>query len=442
MRTRVALVAVVVVIAALACTLTGGSLPPVVDDVGTRVAATLTAMAPGSTSEPHGPTPEVTEAGPTAPPPSVLRIVYVSGGNVWVLTEGSPAVQITSSGSAERALISSDGLKVAYTRRTSLEMPAELYSINADGTSNMLLLSAAQVDGLHPLGMFVHNDIYNADFVPGSHRLAFNTRGVLEGPGLPKYDDLFTIDTDSAALTTLFPAGAGGDFAFSPNGAYVVVVRPTTIGLANADGSGMTPDLVTHTAVMTYSEFMWYATPVWRADSSGFGLIIPSFDPLAPGATGTLWRVAAPAGPAVSTATITGGFYFSKFDSSLSPDLSRVAFLRETGTPNVQNLILANANGSGETIYATGQMGWLGWSPDDVHFVFSEGAGNNLRLGALGASPVALATGTRLRWISSTDFIYLAGSPALWTLTRGSIGGGSTALATLSGDFPSFDFDN
>ncbi len=442
MRTRIALGASVVVIASLACTLTGGSLPPVVDDIGTRVAATLTAMAVGGSPEPHGSTPEVTEVGPTVTPPSVLRIVYISGGNVWVLTEGSPPAQITSSGGGERVLISSDGLKVAYTRRATPESPAELSSINSDGTGNALLLSAAQIDGLHPLGMFVHNDINNMAFIPGTHHVAFNTRGVLEGPGLPKYDDLFSVDAESAALTTIFPAGAGGDFAFSPNGASVAIVRPTTIGLAHADGSAMSADLVTYTAVMTYSEYMWYARPQWTADSSAIGVTIPSSDPLAPGISGTMWRVPAPSGPALSTATISGDFFFAQFDSPLlSPDLSRVAFLRDTGTPNVRNLIIANADGSGETIYATGQLGWLGWAPDGAHFIFSESAGNNIRLGSLGTPASALVTGTRLRWLDGTQFLYLSGSAGAWTLSRGSIGGGSIALAPLAGDFPSFDFD-
>jgi hypothetical protein len=385
----------------------------------------------------------VTDLGPTALAPSVLRIVCVSGGNVWVLTEGSPPLQITSSGGAERVLISSDGLKVAYTRRATPESTVELYAINADGSGNALLLSTAQIDGLHPLGMFVHNDINNLAFVPGTHRLAFNTRGVLEVPGLPKYDDLFTIDAESAALTTVLPAGAGGDFAFSPNGAYVAIVRPTTIGLAHADGGAMSADLVTHSAVITYSEYMWYARPQWTADSSAIGLAIPSADPLAPGLTGTLWRVPAPGGPAVSSATIGGDFFFAQFDAPLlSPDLSRVAFLRETGTPNVRNLIIANSDGSGETIYATGQLGWMGWAPDGAHFIFSEGAGNNIRLGSLGAAATPLVTGTRLRWLDGSQFLYLSGSFGAWTLTRGSIGGGSIALAPLAGDYPSFDFDN
>ena len=442
MRTNVALVASAVLIATLACTVPGLATPPGLDDVGTRVAATLTAMALGGTTEPHGPTPGVTEAGPTALPPAVLHVVYTSGGNVWVITAGSPPVQITASGGTERVLISSDGLKVAFTRRASPADPAELYSINVDGTGNTLLLSSAQIDGLHPLGMFVHNDINSLAFIPGTQRLAFNTRGVLEGPGLPKYDDLFTIDADSAALTTVFLAGAGGDFAFSPDGAYVAIVRPTTIGLANADGSGMSADLVTHAAVITYSEYMWYAEPVWTADSSAVGLTIPSADPLAAGTTGTLWRVPAPGGPAVGLATISGDFFFAQFDGPvLSPDLSRVAFLRDTGTPNVRNLIIANSDGSGETIYATGQLGWVGWAPDGAHFVFSEGVGNNLRLGALGTPATPLVTGTRLRWLDGVQFLYMSGSPGAWTLNRGTIGGGSVALAALAGDYPSYDFD-
>jgi len=187
---------------------------------------------------------------------------------------------------------------------------------------------------------------------------------------------------------------------------------------------------------------MYYARPMWTADSAALGLAIPSSDPLAPGAGATVWRVPAAGGPAASLATIAGDFFFAQFDSSvLAPDLSRVAFLRETGTPNVLNLIIANADGSGETIYATGQLGWLGWAPDGMHFVFSEGVGNSVRLGALGTPPAALVTGTRLRWLNGSEFLYLSGSPGLWTLNRGTLSGGSVALAPLAGDFPAYDFD-
>ncbi|OGO46137.1 MAG: hypothetical protein A2Z30_01630 [Chloroflexi bacterium RBG_16_64_43] len=442
MLTKVALVTIAVLIATLACVVPGLPTPPGLDDVGTRVAATLTALAPGETTEPHGPTPEGSPVGPTVPAPSVLRIVYISAGNVWVLTAGGVPQQITASGGAERVVISSDGLKVAYTRRGAPEATSELNSINVDGSGSALLLSTAQIDALHPLGFFVHNDINNLAFIPGSHRLAFNTRGVLEGPGLPKWDDLFVIDADSAALTTVFPAGAGGDFAFSPDGTRVAIIRPTTVGLANADGSGMSADVVTYTAVITYSEYMYYVRPLWTADSAALGLAIPSSDPLAPATSATLWRVPAAGGPAVSLATISGEFFFAQFDASaLAPDLSRVAFLRATGTPNVHHLIVANSDGSGETIYATGQLGWLGWAPDGMHFIFSEGAGNNIRLGGLGTAPAPLATGTRLRWLNGSEFLYLSGSPGLWTLNRGTLGGGIEALATLAGDYTAYDFD-
>ncbi len=442
MRLRLALVVSAVLAATLACALPGGSSLPGVDDVGTRVAATLTALAPGSTAEPHGPTPDVSPVAPTAPAPSILRIAFTSGGNVWVLTAGGAPVQITASGGAERVVISSDGLKLAYTRRATLDSPSELNSINADGTGNAPLLSTAQIDALHPLGFFLHNDINNLAFIPGTHSLAFNTRGVLDGPGLPKWDDLFAIDADSAALTTIFPAGAGGDFSFSPDGTRLAIVRPTTIGLANADGGGWSPDVVTYTAVITYSEYMYYARPIWTADSSALGLAIPSSDPLAPATSATLWRVPAAGGPALSLATIAGEFFFAQFDASaLAPDLTRVAFLRATGTPNVNDLMIASADGSGETIYATGQLGWLGWAPDGTHFIFSEGAGNNIRVGALGSAPTPLVTGTRLRWLNGSEFLYLSGSPGLWTLNHGTIGGGNVALATLAGDYPSYDFD-
>jgi hypothetical protein len=419
------------------------------DLLATSVAATMKAAdlaGPGEKAPPgvgETPTAEPSMA-PTLPPkPPVLRIVYTDGGNVWLIEGAKPPAQLTSSGGVDEVLISSDGMKIAYIYRVTPDANAEVRSINADGTGDTSLITPAQFDALYPLGPMVHNDLSQIAFLPETHLLMLNTRGIPPGPGLFKHDNLLQLDADTGVLTTIFPPSSGGDFTLSPTGSQVAIVLPTSISIANSDGSGLFANLVTYTAVMTYSEFQYYAEPVWKGDSSALGVVIPSSDPFNPPTSGTIWRISSGGGPAVNLGTISGGFYAPPaFSASLlSPNLNRVAFLRDTPTPNVYDLYLANADGSGEAVYANGDIQWLGWAPDNTHFVYTSGGPMNLQLGMDGGAPTPIGSCSRLRWINNTRFLCLSGSLGSWTLMRGQIGGPLTAIVSPAGDFVAFDFD-
>jgi hypothetical protein len=419
------------------------------DLLATSVAATLKAAdlaGPGGKAPPEvGKTPTVEPSfAPTVPPkPPVLCIVYTDGGNVWLIEGTKPPVQLTSSGGVDQVLISDDGMKIAYIYRVTLDSNAELRSINVDGSGDTSLLTPAQFDALYPLGPMVHNDLSQIAFVPGMHTLMLNTRGIPVGPGLAKHDNLLLLDADTGVLTTIFPPSSGGDFTLSPDGSQVAIVLPTSISIANIDGSNLFANLVTYASVMTYSEFMYYAQPVWTADSSALGVAIPSSDPLSPPTSGTIWRIPSGGGAAVNVSTITGGFYFPQVFGAplLSPNLNRVAFLRNTPTPNVYDLYLANADGSGAAVYTNGDIQWMGWAPDNSHFVYSSGGPMNLQLGVDGGAPTPIGTCTGLRWINNTRFLCLSGSMGSWTLMRGQIGGPLTAIISPAGNYVAFDFD-
>jgi hypothetical protein len=286
----------------------------------------------------------------------------------------------------------------------------------------------------------LYNDLNMIAFIPGTHRLLLNTRGIPEGPGSLKYDDLLMLDADTAALTTLLAPGAGGDFLISPDGQKAALTNPDSISLITTEGATLRAGAIAFTPVITYSEYQYYPIGQWMPDSSAVGFAIPSSDPLAPDTSGTLWRLPADGGPAVNTATITGGFFFTQGSlSAISPDLNWVVFLRETATPNVNNLLLAHMDDSAETIYVTGKVYWNGWSPDEARFAFGQDAPMNLQVGAPGSPPASLATGTQLRWADGTTYVYLSGSLSAWTLMRASIGGPAVALASPAGEFVAYD---
>ncbi len=346
---------------------------------------------------------------------------------------------LTAGAGVEQVRLSDDGRKIAYTRRPVVGQPVELRAVNSDGSGDALLMGPADFDALYPLDGALHHDLSQFEFIPGTHTLLINTYSFFEGPGLAKHDDLLRIDSDILARTMLLAPGTGGDFAISPDGRYLALTRPNTVEVRLADGTPSGSGVITYEPVITYSEYAYYAQPVWNPESSTIGVAIPSADPLAPSTSGTIWRL--PIGASASlVSTILGQFFFPSFNAPLlSPDLSQVSYARPTAIPNVSNLYRASADGSGETLIATYSF-WGGWSPDSSRFVFSPDDPMNLELGDLAGGTAPLVMGSGLRWFSSTDFLYLSGSMAAWTLQRGRIGAPTTPLASPAGDFIDYDF--
>ena len=418
--------------------------------LGTAVAATLTSAAPvppiGKTAKAPKPTllatAEKVAVVPTATASHGLRIVYTNAGDAWYMEVPTPPVQLTALGNIEDVWISSDGAKVAFTRRSTPNSQAEIGAVNTDATGQTILVTTSQLDAFYTLDPSLHTDISQVVFIPGTHNIVFNTRVTAEGPGLLKNDDLFLLNTDNGSLSTLFTPGTGGDVIFSQNGEKMAIVRPDSISLAAGDGTNLIPNLVTYTPVITYSEFRYYAQPVWRPDSSALGVAIPSSDPLTPPTNGTIWRIPANGDPAVNLGTILGDFYFSQTftEAVLSPNLQHVAFLRDTPTPNVRDLYTANPDGSGATVYANGDIRFLGWSPDSAHFIYSIGGPMNLHLGVLGGAPSPIGACNQPRWVDGSHFLCLTGSLGAWTLMRGQIGVGLTPIVSPAGDFVSYNF--
>ncbi len=446
-------------LATLACGDADTATPPAEDALETVVAATLSAdraeeaeggdkQLPADSQTQQQPGYESQSAErpqPEAVAVNVPCITYTDGGNVWLLEGTDPPAQLTSSGDASQVMISSDCQKVAFVRSVGPDQLPEVRSVNSNGSGEMTLLTSAQIDALYPLDPnFSRNDIASIAFIPNSHELIFNTRAVPSGgPGLAKYDDLVRLDSDTGSLTTVFPPGSGGDFALSPDGTQLALVRPDAIGLVNIDGSNLRANLISYTPVITYSEFQYYAQPTWTLTSDAIGVAIPSSDPLAAGVSGTIWRVPEATATAINIGTIIGDFYFTQAfgEPSLSPNLQRVAFLRETGTPNIKDLVLANADGSAEVVYDTGSIQWHGWALDSTHFVYSLGGPMNLHLGIDGGSSTPIGSCNDLRWRDNNTFLCLSGSMGSWSLMRGQIGGSLTTLVSPAGDFIAYDFN-
>jgi hypothetical protein len=451
------LVAATLIVVTLAC----GVLPTpsptldVNDVVATQLAATLTAIAhQQSTSAPDLATAPPPEAGPTlAPtPPQPLRVAYVKDGNVWLWTEGIGAAPLTASGSIQDVRLSDDGQVAAYVRE-SIPFRPEILAVNTDGSGERLLVSSADFlatysgsPGDAPSGI----GVYHMGWKPDSHILYYNTRPLFEGPGLGGYDDLRMVNADTLEKVTIFNPGEGGMFYFSPNGAQLAILTPTSISLVNADGGSLRRNVLTFASVITYSEYLYYPHPVWAADSSALRVAIPPADPLLePLPPTSLWYIPADGSPALFSGSILA-IPFAWPDTAISPDLSRVGYVVSVGVPtdNLRELHLANADATGDTVYIGGEMAeFIGWLPNSAQFVFvvrGSGATRGTHVGSVGGGYTTLSTDPSLMsditWVDSTHFLYLWRNSGVWELRYNVLGGGSTLLDT--GQIWSYDYSN
>lgn len=443
-------------LAALACSLPPASPAPTLspEDAAASVAATLTAIASGGSPE-TGITPPA-EGGPTLtptlpPPPPVLRVAYIKNNNLFLWTDGIGSVALTFDGTAQGALLSSDGQVVAFLRE-SVAFHPEIWAINTDGSNERLLVSAAELSATYvgsaaeaPAGI----GIYRMAWRPGSHSLYYSTRPLYEGPGYMGYYDLHSVDADAFVKATLFTRDTGGVPFFSPNGMQIALSTPTSISLVNFDGSNLRPDVLVYGNVITYSEYLYHPSPVWAPDSSALRVAIPPADPLLEPLNPTaLWYIPTDGSPAV----FTGGILAIPFawpDTAISPDLARVAYAMPVGIPtdNMRELHIANSDGSGDTIYATGEsLQFTGWLPNSTQFVFEVNGSGPLagaHVGTVGGAYTTLSVDaslmTDISWPDATHFLCRWRSGPNWELRYNLLGGVGSALID-SGNLWEYDF--
>jgi hypothetical protein len=168
---------------------------------------------------------------------------------------------------------------------------------------------------------------------------------------------------------------------------------------------------------------------------------IPSPDPLAPDPTTSVWFLSEDGSSAVQTASIDGQSYFPQAFGApvISPDLSRVAFLRPGREQNEERLIIADEERNNKMLYTAGDLRWVGWAPDGSAFAYSLGP-SDLEVGQIGEPPLQIGTGTHFRWINSQDYLYLTGNGGDRNLIRGTFRATMEEIPQLSGDIVAYDF--
>lgn len=441
---RPILVALSLLIVGLACNLSRPGATP------TQVTQP-TSPAIGAAHTPTTP-PMMTQSPPAAQKPlpqtEDLTIVYTRDGNLWRWRAGE-LLQLTHRGEVYFPRLSPDGQIAAFLRPAD-SFHIELWAVNIDGSDERRLVSIADLDaiggGVRDPNATAVNPSPNFAWVGKSHRLAFTTYQTFQGPGVSPLNDLHLVDADSSQITNLFLSGWGGEFVFSPDGQQVVISQPDKIILANSNG-GDYRLIMNYPPVITYSEYRYYARPVWSPDGDFLRLAVPPADPLAqPAQPTTLWKLPLDGGQAVQEGSVLSVPFMDE-PLSYSPDLQRVALIRESmqdGVP-LRELHLTAYDGNGDWNYVRGPMlHFAGWSPDGRRFIYILGEEQEMFLGSLDSAPRPLGELhyglINLRWIDDQRLLYTLQRAQAFDLVMLDLDDGALTLDTIAGVPPAYDF--
>ena len=390
------------------------------------------------------PYPTLTPLVITTPSASTLssnqEIAYVQDGKLWLWKDGTTTQLHIIQNTQGAVKISSDGLMVAFIQDGSL------WVVNSDGSNAHALVNHDDLVATRLPQGFDQRDILTFDWVPGTHFILFNT--VLNSSANPNptnADDLLRVNVDTGSVITLLAFDQGGNFAISPDGTLLALVRSTSIRILDIDGTHPRQPL-TFEEVWTYTSATYYPTPVWAADSSALMVAIPPRDVRTnPSDPTQVWSIPLDSSAPKLLAEIkTGGG-----PVLISPDLSKVLYqLQLNQTDQVGELHLADIDGSHDTILQNGASGTLvGWAPDSQHYVFQANGETVLMLAdttgeanvALTSNNVTVPASTAPVWLDDSHYLLLTTSGDASQLGLGTIDGTLQAIAKVQSGSLWFD---
>jgi Tol biopolymer transport system component len=199
-------------------------------------------------------------------------VVYLSGGNAWIMRQSNELRRnITGSSDLDGRVfaLSKDGSRLLITR----------VSPGDEGMSiNSLWLARTSLVGEEPQYLGV-TDVVWAEWAPDGKRLAYSTAERTGGvPGWKAKNDLWVVtlpdegSSDDVAIEQVLPSTAeipyawwGRSYAWSPDGQYLAYAQADQVGVVSINDNVPVP-LVSFPEYRTQSHWAWVPGVSWSPD--------------------------------------------------------------------------------------------------------------------------------------------------------------------------------
>ncbi len=206
------------------------------------------------------------------------NIIYLSGGNAWLMKESTIARRLlTTSGDLDGHVfsVSPDGSRLLFTRAVSG---------TADAPLNTLWMVDTRIVGEKPISLPVQGVLY-AEWSPliTDTRIAYSTAERAPGqPGWRAQNDLWLWDTEKPIATArrILPPNTrglyswwGSNFKWSPDGTKFAFATAAEVGVIDA-ANGTTTILKNFAPYQTHSEWVWVPTVSWSPNSAFIATVI------------------------------------------------------------------------------------------------------------------------------------------------------------------------
>ena len=212
-------------------------------------------------------------------------VVYLSGGNAWIMRESTDLRRnITGSGDLDGRVfaLSGDGAYLLFTRGMQG---------GVDTALNSLWLARTSLVGEEPQYLGITGVIW-AEWAPDGRRAAYSTAERSGGvPGWKANNDLWLItfpeedgDGEMAIEQVLQPTAEipyawwGRTYAWSPNGSYLAYAQADGIGILTPE-AGEPISLVRFPPYRTQSHWAWVPGLSWSSDSYLLAYVAHEDDP-------------------------------------------------------------------------------------------------------------------------------------------------------------------
>lgn len=315
--------------------------------------------------------------------PDGTKVTFVSArdGNreIYVMnTDGSNLSRLTNySGDDDVPSWSPDGTKIAFVRR--IDSNYEIYVINADGSDLARLTNNTTSDN-YP------------EWSPDGSKIAFQRQ-------IGSRFNIFVMDIDGNNQLNV-SASSASDYqpAWSPDGNKIVFVKSRTLYTMNADGTnqqqlssdpikGSRPSWSSDGTKIAFDLHPGTVFDVYTVNADGTGFLNISnsenthdTDPswlsvnqkiaFASNRDGVNLQIHIMDEDGANPIQVTANAQASYWPT-LSPDGSKIAFLRRNSITSRTDLFAVNVDGSGEVLIATNASAGA-WSPDSNKIVFEK----------------------------------------------------------------------